>query len=223
MSNLVFIENNRVVTDSLTVSEAFNKEHRNVLKDIRELGCTADFRRLNFEQSSYVNKQNKEMPKYLITEKGFTLLVMGYTGEKAMEFKERYIEEFETMKLELNKPKTLSEKEQLIASMKLSLGTAEELETVKADVSELKEVVNERMTLDYAQQQAMLNAKNRRVEQLWNNGHINTELHDTKKKVHSKAWKDLKDAFGVASYRDIRQSDFDEAMAYIKAWRPRLI
>jgi Rha family phage regulatory protein len=102
MSNLVFIENDRVVTDSLMVVEVFEKEHKNVLKDIRELGCSTEFRRLNFEQSSYRNSQNKEMPKFFITQDGFTLLAMGYTGKKAMEFKEKYIAVFFRMKEELS-------------------------------------------------------------------------------------------------------------------------
>ncbi len=101
MTQLVFIENDRPVTDSLTVASVFGKEHRRVLQDIRDLGCSEEFRLHNFVQSSYLNDQNREMPKYVMTEQGFTLLVMGYTGARAMEFKERYIAEFERMRKEL--------------------------------------------------------------------------------------------------------------------------
>lgn len=75
---LVFIENNRPVTDSLTVAGTFGKEHRRVLQDIRELECSEEFRLHNFVQSSYTNDQNREMPRYLITQDGFAFLVMGY-------------------------------------------------------------------------------------------------------------------------------------------------
>lgn len=51
--------------------------------------------------SSYINAQNKKQPMYLVTRDGFTLLVMGYTGEKAMKFKEAYIKQFNAMEKSL--------------------------------------------------------------------------------------------------------------------------
>lgn len=85
------------VVTSLDVAETFGKEHKNVLRDIRELECSDDFRRLNFEQSEYMNGQNHKQPMYYMTRDGFTILVMGYTGDKAMKFKEAYIKQFNAM------------------------------------------------------------------------------------------------------------------------------
>lgn len=107
MNQLVFIKNGQAVTDSLTVAEVFGKEHRRVLQDIRVLECSENFRQHNFVQSTYINSQNKEMPKFLMNRKGFTLLAMGYTGKQAMEFKETYIEKFEEMEKKLTQlPRT---------------------------------------------------------------------------------------------------------------------
>lgn len=85
------------VVSSLDVAETFEKEHKNVLKDIRELNCSEEFGRLNFEQSFYTNSQNKKQPLYFMTRDGFTLLAMGYVGDKAMKFKESYIKQFNAM------------------------------------------------------------------------------------------------------------------------------
>lgn len=85
------------VVTSLDVAETFGKEHRRVLQDIRELECSDEFRLHNFVQSDYLNAQNHKQPMYYITRDGFTLLVMGYTGEKAMRFKEAYINQFNAM------------------------------------------------------------------------------------------------------------------------------
>lgn len=85
------------VVTSLDVAETFGKRHDNVLKDIRELECSEEFRLLNFEESTYLNQQNRKHPMYYMTRDGFTLLVMGYTGEKAMRFKEAYIRQFNAM------------------------------------------------------------------------------------------------------------------------------
>ena len=85
------------VVSSLDIAETFGKEHARVLRDIRELECSDEFRLGNFAESSYINSQNKKQPMCLITRDGFTLLVMGYTGEKAMKFKEAYIRQFNAM------------------------------------------------------------------------------------------------------------------------------
>lgn len=100
------------VVSSLDVAETFTyydkeehrqytKEHRRVLQDIRELDCSEEFRDHNFVQSSYKNSQNKRQPMFYMTKDGFTLLVMGYTGHKAMKFKEAYIKQFNAMEKQL--------------------------------------------------------------------------------------------------------------------------
>lgn len=92
-----FGKEEKVAVTSLDVAETFDKEHRRVLQDIRELSCSDDFRLHNFVQSSYENQQGKSQPMFLITRDGFTMLAMGYTGEKAMRFKEAYIRQFNAM------------------------------------------------------------------------------------------------------------------------------
>ena len=111
MTQLVFVEKGRLVTDSLTVADVFRKNHADVLRDIRNLGCSVEFRLSNFAESSYINHQNREMPKIIMTEQGFTLLVMGYTGSEAMRFKEAYITEFDRMRELLAKPRELTRME----------------------------------------------------------------------------------------------------------------
>lgn len=73
------------VVSSLDVAETFGKRHDNVLKDIRELDCSDEFRLLNFEESTYLNSQNKKQPMYYMTRDRFAILVMGYNGEKSHE------------------------------------------------------------------------------------------------------------------------------------------
>lgn len=85
------------VCTSLDVAETFEKEHRRVLQDIRELGCSEEFREHYFVQLEYLNQQNHKQPMYYITRDGFVLLAMGYTGEKVMKFKEAYIKQFNAM------------------------------------------------------------------------------------------------------------------------------
>lgn len=82
---------------SLDVAETFGKGHDHVLRDIRELGCSDEFRLSSFGESTYVNAQGRKHPLVVMNRDGFTLLAMSYTGEKAMRFKEAYIKQFNAM------------------------------------------------------------------------------------------------------------------------------
>ena len=88
----------KAVVSSRNIARVFEKEHRRVLQDVRTIAENDLVWGLhNFVQSAYTNEQNKSQPQYLITRDGFTLLVMGYTGEKAMRFKKAYIAAFNEM------------------------------------------------------------------------------------------------------------------------------
>lgn len=91
----------RATCTSLDVAETFGKEHKHVLRDIRELGCSEEFNQSNFGPISYTDTLNRKQDAVVMTRDGFTLLVMGYTGELAMKFKEAYIRQFNAMEAAL--------------------------------------------------------------------------------------------------------------------------
>lgn len=97
LNNLVAITDQKAVTTSLIVAEAFDKQHKDVLRAITKIECPDDFGRRSFAPSSYLSEQNKPQPMYHITRDGFMLVAMGFTGKKATEFKIRFIEAFNTM------------------------------------------------------------------------------------------------------------------------------
>lgn len=101
----IFINNDRPVVSSRDIARVFGKEHKNVLRDIQNLKCPASFTELNFELSAYEDSTGRSLSEYLITRDGFTLLVMGFNGEKAMQWKVKYIEAFNAMERErMNRP-----------------------------------------------------------------------------------------------------------------------
>lgn len=95
----MFIENNEVVTDSLTIAEMFGKEHKNVLRDIQiQSEYSGDeFSQLNFEPSTY-QVRGKDYPKYNLTENAFALVVFSYNTKEAVQTKIKFIQEFKRMK-----------------------------------------------------------------------------------------------------------------------------
>src|SRR6056297_1605804 len=90
------IKNGKPLVSSRNVAKVFKKDHNKVLRDIRELDISDSFRESNFGLSAY-KAGKRSYSEYLMTRDGFTILVMGYTGKKAMEFKEAYINAFNNM------------------------------------------------------------------------------------------------------------------------------
>lgn len=93
----------RLTTTSRKIAEVFEKRHSDVLRDIENLHCSQDFTQRNFALSSYKDISGKLNKEYIITRDGFTILAMGYTGEKAIKFKEKYINAFNYMESELKR------------------------------------------------------------------------------------------------------------------------
>lgn len=92
-------------TTSLAVAERFGKLHKDVLKRIASLECSAEFHKRNFapmevEVPIGLGKTRRD-PAFRMTRDGFTFLCMGFTGKEAAKFKEAYIDAFNQMEAAL--------------------------------------------------------------------------------------------------------------------------
>lgn len=96
------------VVSSLDVAEVFTyfdeesnreyvREHKAILRAIRELKCSEEFRSEHFSPSNYMDSRGKKQPCVLMDKDGFSLLVMGFEDPKAIKFKEAYIKQFNAM------------------------------------------------------------------------------------------------------------------------------
>lgn len=118
MSNLVKIlsQDGKLVVTSRQIAEDFEKQHKDVLGAIRAtIGqmSTAENSALYFIPCEYKASNGKSNPEYLLTRDGFSLLVMGFTGAKALEWKLKYIEAFNQMEQALKEQEQLSPMRQL--------------------------------------------------------------------------------------------------------------
>lgn len=106
MNELTTINNGKVVVSSRQVSESFEKQHDKVVRDIDNIiegGIPKIGDTPLFIESTYRHPQNKQLYReYLMTRDGFTLLAMGFTGQKAFNWKLKYIEAFNKMEKMLN-------------------------------------------------------------------------------------------------------------------------
>lgn len=90
--------------DSRDVAAFFGKRHEDVLRAIRGLHCSHEFTTRNFAFRDEIQKHSTGASRTTfveMTRSGFVFLVMGFTGERAAEFKERYINRFDSMEREL--------------------------------------------------------------------------------------------------------------------------
>lgn len=103
MNELVHLEHDEAVCSSLEVAEKFGKRHDKLIAEIRRMysdligrGYPQNGGAKFFFEATYENR-GKQYPMYLMNRDGFSLLVMGFTGKKALDWKLKYINAFNQM------------------------------------------------------------------------------------------------------------------------------
>lgn len=208
----------QLVTDSRDVAEMIGKEHKELMRSIRQYSSvltSAELRSLDFFVPTYYNDAKKEQrPCFLLTKKGCDMVANKMTGDKGILFTAAYVTRFEEMEKEAQQPRVLTEKEQLRASMKLSLDTSEEVEVLKIEVRDLKEKVENQITIDHGEQRRLQKAFAIKVYEL-------ESIAELRPKLFREIYREIKDRFGVASYKDVKRKDLQVAIRYVEAWIPR--
>lgn len=104
--DVISVNSDQLVTNSKKVAEVFGKQHKHVLEKISKLDCSPEFALANFS-AHIVNMRagavKRDLKCYEMTKDGFMFLVMGFTGKKAAEIKEQYINAFNWMADKLTK------------------------------------------------------------------------------------------------------------------------
>ena len=123
MDQLVFRgANDQAMTNSLLVAEKFGKNHRDVLESIRNLTAENSAAKLLFVESEYDNR-GKTYPMYVMNKDGFTLLVMGFNGKDALNFKLDFLNAFNKMESMLKSDDYILARSQEILNNRLQLAT----------------------------------------------------------------------------------------------------
>ncbi|OAK78513.1 antirepressor [Lacticaseibacillus rhamnosus] len=131
MNELVIMHNKQAVTTSLRVAEVFGKDHKHVLETISNLAAEKSAAKF-FAETTYYNR-GKQYPMYYMNRDGFTLLAMGFTGKKALQFKIQYIQAFNSMETQIRTgyaiPGSYAE------ALKLAANQAEKIEQQKQTIA----------------------------------------------------------------------------------------
>lgn len=134
-------ESGHILTNSLLVAAKFGKNHRDVMRSIRELLSSAQNCAHLFVESTYPDSQRKMQPMYIMNRDGFSLLVMGFTGEKALQFKLDFISAFNEMeqKLKEEQPKQFSTAEMFLKIAQINVQQEKKIAELECKVSRIEE------------------------------------------------------------------------------------
>lgn len=216
MDNLIIMKNQQAVTSSLHVASIFEKEHKNVLRDITSL----DIDQLNFEQMFFEEKEpdvyGRPRKVIYMNRDGFTLLAMGFTGKKALQFKLNYINAFNQMEKTIKAPQ------------QLPMTPQEKLELLLQNVGDSNKKVDQ---LDQRVTSIEDNAPlspgtysflSRRISQRV--GEVARGFDRLSPKQRGQLFRDInqgiKQISGVDTRSQLREKHYEKVMAFIQDWEP---
>lgn len=206
-------QNGEPVASSRQIAESFEKNHRDVLRAIDSLKeDVRNFAQMFFETDT-PDSYGRPQRTYLMTRDGFTLLAMGFTGKAALEWKLKYIAAFNAMEKELAANQLLPVSKEMQALFLLDQRTVQQ----EARLTALENT----MTVDYSQQQALKKAVGRVVVDALGGkaAPAYTDPH-VRGKLFSECNRDVQDWFRVNSVCNVPRKDFDKAVEYIQRWKP---
>lgn len=221
MKDLVIMHDQQAVTTSLVLAEVFEKKHQHVMEAIRKLTVENSTVKKMFVEDSYLNSRNQQQPMFYMNRDGFTLLAMGFTGSKAMEFKLKYIDAFNKMEKQIKEetqfrlPTNLNEMSTMFYSV---------MKDQDKKIEEQGEKVNFLMNLSgltSPRNKELTKARNKKIIQVCGGSESNSyQDKSLRSKLYNELFKSYRHRFDVNQYVDTPMKKFDEAKDYINNWYP---
>lgn len=165
-------------------------------------------------ESTYKNDRGREYPMFILGLNQSKQVLM----RESKFVRKAVINYIEKLELELQKPLTTED---------LIILQAESIKDVKGRVEVLEDKINNQMTIDYGNQRRLQNAISKRVYEradtvpkfITEEGGISKKNVKVVKLLFSAIYRDIKNKFGVTSYKDVRVSDFEDCLNFVKVWR----
>lgn len=216
MEELVIMHDQQAVTTSLVLAKVFEKKHQHVLRDIDALKDVSNFGQMFFE-SNEPDTYGRNRRVYFMNRDGFTLIAMGYTGSKAMEFKLKYIEAFNKMEQVVRQELPQTPEEKLALTMKVTLRLDKRVKKLENSVDEIQN----KSEIDSDQRYKLWVARNKKAVKIL--GGKDSDAYKNKilsRRVFRVLEREFKEAFVISRYEDLRKENFDKAIDFIDNWYP---
>lgn len=210
--------NGQLLTDSRDVANMIGREHKELLRTIRgfiKVLTSASLRSFDFFVThNYVDAKGEYRPCFLLSRKGCDMVANKMAGDRGVLFTAAYVTKFEEMEEANRQPRALNEQEKLEASLRLSLLTSENVKELKGEVGEIRGMVENQITLDHGEQRRLQRAVGGRIYAL------ETDRRKTSR-MFSELYREIKDRFGVSSYKDVKRRELQSAIKYVESWIPK--
>jgi len=203
----------RVVISSRVIAKLLGKRHDNVKRDLENILSKEGYSNLSNHiilHSYEIVGQNKIGLEYLLTKQGFILYMFNIQG--FIDFKMNYINKYDLMESFIKGNCEIEYKEYAKKEInKLN-------NSLQTQIKEIENKLENQIRIDYSQQRAIQKKINHKIEIKYYDFILASSK--SKRSWFMAIYKGIKDKFQVASYRDLKQKDFDECIEFINNWTP---
>ena len=217
MEELVIMYDQQAVTTSLQVAENFGKRHDNVLRDIDTIKKDAPNFEEMFIETTEPDSYGRDRRIYYMNRDGFSLLAMGYTGKKALQFKLKYIEAFNKMEQIVRQELPQTPEEKLELTMQVTTRINKRLGKVEEKIDEIQN----KSEIDSDQRYKLWVARNKKAVKTLGGKDSNAYKNKIlSRRVFRVLEREFKEAFVISRYEDLKKENFDKAIDFIDNWYP---
>lgn len=208
-------DHHQPVVSSLQVAENFGKQHKHVLEAIEKITAENSAVTEMFYETTYKTGTGKNYKMYLMTRDGFSLLVMGFTGKDALDWKIKYIQAFNAMERQIKDGLPSTPEEKLDLLVEVAHNQKAKVERIDERVTHLEK--NAR--IDPTQYGYIGNLVNKRLQAVkevykyqWTKQQCGALRHGINR--------DICNAMDARPRTQIRAKDFDKACHFLEGWNP---
>lgn len=209
------------VVSSREVANNFGKKHKHVLESIENIKAENSAVTKMFIESSYKAGTGKNYKEYLLTRDGFSLLVMGFTGAKALEWKLKYIEAFNKMEEKLkNINPYIGMSKELQAIFVIDKKQQQIEQNVQAVKDDLEDFKGNAPLFNIECDTLQKTLRGKVIKELGGKKSLAYKDKSIRTKMYIDAQNQLKREFDVSSYKAIKRCQLDDALKVIEAYKP---
>lgn len=217
MNQLTVLNNNgQLLVESREVAEMTGVRHADLMRTITGYLQILENAKLRsqdfFIPSSYkVDGNNKRYDCFLLTRKGCDMVANKMTGEKGVLFTAAYVSQFEEMEKKLADPYA-----NLSPEVRAIFAVDSKVQKLENRIEELDNKVETQITITQGEQRGIQKAVSRKVHEF-------AVDDDHRRLLFPELYREIKDRWGVPSYRDILRKDLQAVINYINAWQPKRV
>jgi len=209
------------VVTSRKVADDFEKQHKHVLEAIENIKAENSAVTRMFIESSYKAGTGKNYKEYLLTRDGFSLLVMGFTGPKALNWKLKYIEAFNKMEEHIKgQAKPLTTEEMLELQFKYAKEVKEEVRELKDDFNSFKDNAP---LFNVECDDLMERVRSIATKILGGYGSPAYKNRSLSSRVYSDIQYQIRREFQVRKYKAIKRKDLEKALEILSNYKAPLV